>query len=67
MFYGASFADMYRFAAGYADRILKGAKPSELPVEQPTKLELVINLRTAKALGLMIPPSVIGRADRLVE
>ena len=67
MFYGASLPSMYRDAAGYADRILKGAKPANLPVEQPTKLELLINLKTAQILGLTIPPSVIGRADHLVE
>ena len=67
MFYGASLATMYHEAAGYADRILKGARPRDLPVAQPTKLELIINLKTAKALGLTIPPPVIGRADHLVE
>jgi len=67
MFYGATLANLYHDAAGYADRILRGARPADLPVEQPTKLELVINLKAAKALGLTIPPSVIGRADHLVE
>ena len=67
MFYGASLVDMYSRAAVYADRILKGKKPAELPVEQPTKLELVINLKTAKTLGLAIPPSVLARADQVVQ
>ena len=67
MFYGASLASMYRHAATYVDRIAKGAKPADLPVEQPTVLELAINLKAAKAIGLVVPPSVLARADHLVE
>jgi len=67
MSYGANFQDLYRRTAEFVDKILRGTKPDDIPVEQPTKFDLIVNLTTAKALGLEIPPTLLARADEVIE
>ena len=67
MSYGPNLPDLFQRAADYVDKILRGAKPADIPVEQPTKFDLIINITTAKALGLNVPPTLLGRADEVIE